>query len=196
MAAQNPMAGISGMIQQIKEQEQIVTQENRRLKQLIAIQDALIKKQREGLLEVAKTASELAAIEQERTKLRNKLNSQKTKLLVSAAETSDASSLIENTLAQSGPTEAISSGATGAATLKAIEVIQSQLFSLTEACLKNQDLSVPPEAVSDLISNVNEVIQKTIDNGIAKESAEDTIRRQNFVITSLVPEPEDEAEEE
>lgn len=196
MAAQNPLAGAGAIVQQIKEQEQFVTQENRKLKQLIAIQDALIKKQREGLLEVAKTAAELSAVEQERAKLRKKLNSQKTKLLVAAAESTDASSIIEQTLSESTPSESIANGATGTTTLKAIEFIQSGLFALTESCLKSQDLSVPPEAVNALISNVNDVIQNAIDSGVAKESPEDTIRRQSFVITSLVPEPEEDVEEE
>ncbi|OHS95938.1 hypothetical protein TRFO_37932 [Tritrichomonas foetus] len=192
-ATQDPMAGINAAIAQIKETETMAREENAHIKQLIAIQDALIQKQRQILLDVAKTSSELLAVEIQRSQLKQKLGSQKSKLLVSSSESSEVNSLIEQTLSQPDSQPPISSGASGAAALKAIELIQQNLFAVTESCLKTEDLSAPAESLQSLIIDVNEIIQQTLKSGVAKETTEDTVRRQSFVISALVPPPpEDE----
>ena len=94
-APKDPMAGITAVIKQIKETETVAREENDHVKQLISIQDSLIEKQRKLLVEVAKQSAELLAVEEKRNSLKEQLCSQKTKLLVSASEGSEGSSIID-----------------------------------------------------------------------------------------------------
>ena len=191
-ANQDPMSSISSFIQQIKETEAAVREENDRIKQLVAIQEALIQKQRNLLIEVAKTSSELLEVETQRTKLKQNLTSQKSKLLISAGESSETNSIVEQTLSDPSSIPSVSNTEAGAAALKAVELIQKSLFAVTEEALKSEDLSVPSDSLQTLVSSVNDIIQRTIKLGHAKETAEDTVRRQSFVISSLVgPSPEE-----
>lgn len=190
---QDPMAGISSTIQKIKEAEIACREENERVKQLVALQDALIRKQRSILKEVAKTSTELLEVELQRNKLKQKLASQKSQLLVSASESAETNSIIDETLNGSDIVPSISNSSSGSAALKAVELIQKCIFTTTEACLKTDDFTAPPESLQSLVSNVNQIIQRTVEAGLAKESSEDTVRRQSFVISSLIgPTPEDE----
>lgn len=191
-ASQDPMSSISSFIQQIKETEVAVREENERIKQLVAIQDALIQKQRNILIEVAKTSSELLEVETQRNKLKQTLSSQKSKLLISAGESSETNSIVEQTLSDPSSIPSVSNTESGAAALKAIELIQKTLFAVTEEALKSEDLSAPSDSVQTLVASVNDIIQRTIKLGHAKETAEDTVRRQSFVISSLVgPSPDE-----
>ncbi|OHT05495.1 hypothetical protein TRFO_26767 [Tritrichomonas foetus] len=179
------MAGIAAVISQINQQKEIAEEENHRYKQLLSIQDALIDKQRAALAEIAKTSQELQAVEEKRNQLKNQLSSQKSKLLIAASESSDLQTLIEQTVGADNS----SPMTTSPVALKCVEDIQKAVFSLTEAALKEDNLSIPAENMSDVILTVSEIIQNAISSGAAKETTEDTVRRQSFVISSLVPPP-------
>ena len=193
-APKDPMAGITAVIKQIKETETVAREENEHVKQLISIQDSLIEKQRKLLVEVAKQSAELLAVEEKRNSLKEQLCSQKTKLLVSASEGSEGSSIIDLTLNQPDMTPAIANSASGRAALKAIEQIQQSLFTITDSCLKTENLTVSQDAIQALILETNEVIQQVLQTGAAKETSEDTVRRQSFVIAALVPQQPTEEE--
>lgn len=184
---------IAAMIQQIAQQEKAVQLENKRLTQLMSIQDALIQKQRGILADVAKTAQELREVEEKRAKLRAALTMQKTQLLVGASESQDASTLIEETLMQSESDTPISTGTSGKATLKAIDAIQAKMMALTQECLQGQDLSIPSDQLQQFIGDVSDLLQKLVDGGLVTESPEDTIRRQSYIIASMVPNDDPDA---
>jgi myosin heavy subunit len=189
-ASPNPLAGFSNIIQQAKEQEASVTEENSRLKTLAKLQDDLIQKQRSALLEVAHTSAELAEVEKQRTILKARLAAQKTKLLVAASEAAQASSIIEKVIEASSPSP-IASSQSGAVALSAIEKIQSELFGVTDQCMKAQNLSVSPEIAGELVCSVNDIIEEAIRTGAVDESPEDTVKRQSYVISALIPQPEE-----
>jgi myosin heavy subunit len=184
--ASNPLAGLSNVIQKAKEEETAVLQENERLKKLLTLQEELIKKQRAALLEVTKTAAELAEIEKQRTLLKSRLASQKSQLLVSASEAAQVSSLIDKIIEDSSPPP-LSAGKTGELTLSAIEKIQAQTFAVTEQCMKDPNMSVPIDVANQLIFAVNDVVEAVIRSGAAEEPPEDTIKRQSYLISALVP---------
>ena len=189
--ATDPSAGIASIIQQIQQQKKLAEEDYQRTKQLTMIQDELIKKQRETLLQIQQTTNELEQVEEKRDNLKQKLASQKSRLLVAASESSDLTNLINDTIALDNPQ--IANTSSGAAALKAIEAIQTNVFSLTEECMKSENFTVPTDGMDQLIVTVNKLIQDAIKDGAVKESTEDTIRRQSFVISSLVsPQPEDE----
>ena len=194
MSAQKSASDAASILKQIAQHEQVVQLENKRLKQLLSIQDALIEKQRSVLCDVAAKAQELRKLEDEREKLRNKLNQQKTQLLVAGSESQDVSELIETVLGEDSVVPEVSESPAGENTLKVIEQIQASVFELTQACLNSPDLSVSPDQVTALITDVNNMIDEAVNNGLAKESPEDTIRRQSFVITSMIQEPTDGTE--
>ncbi|KAH0793462.1 hypothetical protein GPJ56_002509 [Histomonas meleagridis] len=181
------MNEINNMILALKEKEKQVNMENSRLKQLSQIQDALIDKQREILLEVVKTSKELIEVEQRRKEIKEMIEKQKHDLLISSAKAKNINSIIDKAIGDADHQAQVADGPTGIATLKIIEQIQNSLFTLTESCLDSQDLSVPEDKMKNLVSSVNEIIQNAIDSGFAKESPDDTIRRQSFIISSMVP---------
>ncbi|KAK8845003.1 hypothetical protein M9Y10_021178 [Tritrichomonas musculus] len=187
----DPTAGISSIIQQIQQQKKLVEEDYQRTKQLVSIQDELIKKQRDTLLQIQQTSNELQQVEEKRDSLKQQLATQKSKLLVAASESTDLTNLINDTIAQDNPQ--IANTSSGSAALKAIESIQNSVFSLTEECMKSENFTVSADGMDQLIVNVNKLIQDAIKDGSVKETTEDTIRRQSFVISSLVsPQPEDE----
>lgn len=189
--AADPTAGIASIIQQIQQQKKLAEEEYQRTKQLTEIQDELIKKQRDTLLQIAQTSNELQQVEEKRDSLKQKLSSQKSKLLVAASESSDLTNLINDTIALDNPQ--IANTSSGTTALKTIEAIQSNVFALTEECMKSENFTVSNDGMDQLIVTVNKLIQDAIKGGSVKESTEDTIRRQSFVISSLVsPQPEDE----
>ena len=187
---------IAALLQQISQQEKLVQLENKRLNQLMTIQDALIQKQRASLQEVSATATSLRAVEAQRAKLRAQLSLQKSKLLVSASESKDASSLIDETLAQGDIPPLLSTGAAGVAALKVVETLQANMMAMLQDCIKSPTLSVPSERVMEVILDINEVLQKLVDAGIVKESPENTIRRQAYVIQGLDAGADDEVAED
>lgn len=187
----DPTAGFASIIQQIQQQKKYAEEEYQRTKQLTLIQDELIKKQRDTLLQIQQTSNELQQVEEKRDALKQKLASQKSKLLVAASESSDLTNLINDTIALDSPQ--IANTSSGATALKTIEAIQSNVFALTEECMKSENFTVSADGVDQLIVTVNKLIQDAIKDGSVKESTEDTIRRQSFVISSLVsPQPEEE----
>ena len=188
----DPMAGIATVINQISQQKKLAEEENRRIQKLVEIQDTLIEKQRQTLQEISNTSQELKEIEAKRSALKEQLSSQKTKLLCAASESSDLTSLIEQTVTFDDL--AVSNGASGQAALKCIEEIQKAVFSLTNSCLEDDNLSIPGEQMNEVILTVNDIIQTAIQSGTVKESTEDTVRRQSFVISSLVPPQPTESE--
>ena len=191
MSKASDPTGIASIIQQIQQQKRLAEEDYQRTKQLSSIQDELIKKQRETLLQIQQTSNELQQIEEKRDALKQKLASQKSKLLVAASESSDLTNLINDTIAQDNPQ--IANTSSGASALKAIESIQSNVFSLTEECLKSENFIVSNDGMNQIIINVNKIIQDAIKDGSVKETTEDTIRRQSFIISSSVsPQPEDE----
>ena len=179
------------LLQQIVEQAKIVELENKRLKQLLSIQDAVIEQERTALREVAATTKELMKVEEERAKLRAQLGSQKSDLLVACSESHEVENLVEKSLESESGLSPISVTPAGRLALKVIEKIQGSILALTQLCLKSEDLSVPQDALTLVIEEVNQMIDDAVNSGIAKESPQDTIRRQAFVITSAMP-PEDE----
>lgn len=185
----DPSAGIASIIQQIHEQKEAAEEEFRRVKQISLIQDELIQKQRQTLTEIAETSFELEKVEQQRSALKQKLASQKSQLLVAASESSDLYSLINEAIDSEPPL--IASSSAGSAALKAIEEIQKDVFALTETCLQSSDFTIPQDSLTDVILSANNLIRTIVQNGNATESSEDTIRRQSFLISSLISPPED-----
>ena len=191
MSADKPSMDALALLQQIVEQAKIVELENKRLKQLLSIQDAVIEQERTALREVAATTKELMKVEEERAKLRAQLGSQKSDLLVACSESHEVENLVEKSLESESGLSPISVTPAGRLALKVIEKIQGSILALTQLCLKSEDLSVPQDALTLVIEEVNQMIDDAVNSGIAKESPQDTIRRQAFVITSAMP-PEDE----
>ena len=188
----DPLAGIAEMIQAVQEQDKVVREENSRLNKLLEVQDQLIEKQRILLKEVAETSSELYEILEKMKELKQKLFDQKKMLLVDSSESSQASSIIDEVVSQQTPPPSIANSPSGNLALKAVEIVGKQIFDLTESCLKSNELSVPAESIRELLAKVNDVIEASIRSGNATESEEDQIRRQSFIISALVPQPEEE----
>jgi chromosome segregation ATPase len=182
--ASNPLSSIDSIIAQLKEAESAATEGTDALSSLLARSDALISRHRDGLLEVARLSAELAEIEKRRSVLKAALASQKTKILVTAAETAEVNRLIEAAI-DSGGQEPIASGASGAAALQAIEKIQAAVFTLTEKCMQSEKLSLGPEDADALVCTVSDVIEEAVKNGSVVEAPEDTVRRQGHVIAAL-----------
>ena len=188
----NLLNNIPEMIKAIQEQENITKEENQRLQKLLQVQEQLIEKQRNSLKEVAETSLELLKVEEKRKELKQKLHTQKTKLLVSSSEGSEVSSIIGEVISQQPAPTAMSKTPSGTTALKVIELIQKQIFGLTESCLQSKELSVQPEILRETVVKVNEVIDSVVNSGNVKESSEDKIRRQSFVITALVQQTDQE----
>jgi hypothetical protein len=182
---------VSGLIAQAREQEVTAVAESKRLKELAARQESLITKQREALLAVSKTSSELAAVEWQRSAIKTQLTAQKSKLLVAAGEASTVTSLISQ--ATGGDEKSpISSGRSGPAVLEAIEKIQAIVFTVTEDCLKEENLAVNSSGASALICTVSDVIERAMNAARIDEDPEDTITRQSYVIQALAPRLEED----
>lgn len=177
---------VEEMLAAITNEEKRVTDENARLQKVLQIQNALIEKERNILVDVAKTSQELYEIEKKRAELKSKLSSHKTQLLVAASEAQEAMSVIQTTLADGPDSPAISETQSGKFALKIVEAINQNIFQLTEACLKSDSLSVDAGKLHEAINDVNSLIQKVIDADLATETQDDTIRRNSFVISNLV----------
>jgi hypothetical protein len=183
-------SSITSLVAQVKESETAATEAHDLLAALVTRSDELIARHREGLLEVARLSAELAEIEKRRAVLKSALASQKSKLLITAAETAEVSQLIEQAV-EAGEQAPIASGASGNVALQSIEKIQAAVFALTEKCLSSQNLTVAQEDADALICAVSDVVEEAVKAGGALEAPEDTIRRQSFVISALVPPPEE-----
>lgn len=173
------------MIQRINENEKKVTEENAVLTKVSQYQQELIERQRQLLKDVAQTNAELLAIEQKRAELKSKLSSQKTALLVAASEAQETSSIIRSVL-ENAPDTPMSSTKSSQMTLKIVDAISQSIFQLTESCIESQNLSIDSSKLQGTIADVNNLIQKVMDAGLAQESSEDTIRRQSYLISALV----------
>ncbi|KAH0792493.1 hypothetical protein GPJ56_003670 [Histomonas meleagridis] len=187
----NTMDSINAILKEIREEEQVVTEENLYLKKLEQIQNSLLNSQREQLTQVAKLSSELAEVEDKRKALQEQLLSQKAKLLISASESADASGIIEHALQNSEQTP-IGSQKIGEKTLSFIEIIQKSVFKITESCLKSDDLTASESDLKGLILKLNDLISNAVETGEIKEAPEDTARRQSYVISTLYSHEDDE----
>ena len=179
------------LLQQLIEQAKVVELDNKRLKQLVAIQESVIEEERATLREVAATTRELMKVEAERAKLRAQLGLEKSDLLVACSGSHEVENLVEKSLESETGLSPISATPAGRLALAVVEKIQGSIMALTQLCLKSEDLSVSQDALTLVIEDVNQMIDDAVNSGIAKESPQDTIRRQAFVITSVMP-PEDE----
>jgi hypothetical protein len=177
---------IASLVAQTRDAETAAARQQELLTSLIARSDELISRHREGLLEVARLSSELAEIEKRRAVLKGALASQKSRLLITAAETADVSRLIGQALEAEGE-----AAPAGSAALQPIEKIQAAVFALTEKCLSSQNLTVAQEDADALVCTVSEVLEEAVKAGAAQEAPEDTIRRQSYVISALLPPPEE-----
>ena len=186
------MANINQMVQAIQQQQELVIAENKRLNQILSIQKALIEKQRKYLIDVATTAKELLETEKQRMELKSKLASQKTALLVAASEAQETTALVGEVLQQDSGSPEIGATESGRIAAKVVDAVAAQVTQLTDECLGSDVLSVPPAAIQETISAINQLLQKVIDAGLATESPEDTIRRQSYAISSLVSSTEEE----
>jgi hypothetical protein len=174
------------LIAQAKEQEQSATEENERLKRLVALQESLVTKQREALLAVTNTCTELAEVEQKRTALKAQLSAQKSKLLIAASHFGEVSSAISQAVEGSNP-PSISAGKPGTIALETVEKIQAAVFALTESSLKSGKLAVSAGDANALVLAVNEILEEAISRGGAEEDPQDTISRQAHLIAALLP---------
>jgi hypothetical protein len=80
------------------------------------------------------------------------------KLLVTAAETSEISQLIESSLEPGSQTPI----ASGTAALEPIEKSQTEVFALTEKSLSSEKLQVGVEDANALICTVNDILEESI----------------------------------
>jgi hypothetical protein len=183
-------SSIASLVAQTREAESAAAETHDLLSSLIAKSDELISRQREGLLEVARLSAELAEIEKRRAVLKSALASQKSKLLITAAETAEVNQLIEQAV-EAGGQAPVASGASGNVALQSIEKIQAAVFALTEKCLSSQTLTVGQEDADALICTVSDVLEEAVKAGGAQEAPEDTIRRQSYVISALLPQPDE-----
>lgn len=194
--ASSGLGNLAAIIQQTKQQEQMALEENKRLKVLVSIQDALVGKERSILVEVAKTSTELQEVEKKRAELKAKLAGQKTQMLITVAESTEVSRVVERVVSATDQPSIASSNA-GSMALKAIEGIQSSIFGLVSKCLESETISVDGDSLNELVVDVSEVVEAVVQNGGAEEKLEDTIRRQGYVLAAMVPgQEEDETETE
>ena len=189
---QKPSLNLNSIIQAVQQQQEVATDENKRLHQILAIQKTLMEKQRKYLLDIATTTKELLEVELKRKALKEKLASQKTALLIAASEAQETQNIVGEVIQAAPDAPPISSTESGQFAAKIVDAISSQVFEMTEQCLKSQDLSISSTDIQSAIISINQLIQKVIDAGIATESPEDTIRRQSYAISSLVSTPEEE----
>lgn len=183
---QGGLPDVSSMISAIANNEKLVVEENSRLKQIYAIQEALMEKQRKALKEVAQTSAELLEVEKKRAELKEKLASQKTQLLTSSAEAQEVSSIIEEILNNSPQPTPIAETNSGNIALKIVETVAKHVSELTDACIKDKTLCAPASNLQDIIMVTSQLIQKVADADLIKESSQDVINRQSYVISSLV----------
>jgi hypothetical protein len=178
------------MIAQAREQETAALEENERLKSLVALADSLIAKQRDALTDVARLCTELSAVEAQRSALKNRLASQKSTLLVAASEVAGVTVAVDQSL--EGAAEApISAGPAGAAALEAIEKIQAAVFAVTQSCLQSDKFTVQVGEANALVCTVSDIIDDVVKKGAAVEDTEDTVRRQSYIISAFVSQPEE-----
>jgi multidrug efflux pump subunit AcrA (membrane-fusion protein) len=188
---------ISAIIAQSKKQEENLTQENKRLKSILAGQDALIQKHREGLLEAAKASSELSDLEKQRANIKRKLAGQKSKLLVASSESSEVATIVEKSM-DGDTTFPISNMKAGSVALAFIDKIEPEISALVAQCVESENLSIGDEELNRVIFSVSEALESAVNTGEIIEAPEDQVKRQALVIKSLMEgnEPEDEDEEE
>jgi hypothetical protein len=178
------------LIAQAREQEAAVLAENQRLKALLEQTDSLIAEQRAALLDVARLSGELVTVEADRSALKSRLASQKSVLLVTASQVAGVSAAVDQLL-DGANQPAISAGPAGAAALEAIEKIQAAVFAVTESCLQSESLVVPVAEANALVCTVNDIVEDVVRKGAAVEDTPDTVRRQSYIISALVPQPDE-----
>jgi hypothetical protein len=188
-AARSP-SSVASFVTQVKEAETAATETHEVLASILAKSEDLISRQRESLLEVARLSSELAEIEKRRSVLKAALASKKAKLLIGAAETSEVIQSFEQAV-ESGGQSSVASSSAGTVALQAIEKIQAAVFGLTEKALRNDNLQADSDDANALISTVNDVIEEAIKSGGIIEAPADTVRRQSYVISALLPQSEE-----
>lgn len=178
---------LSKLMAQVKASEAQAQEENQKLKQLLSIQETLMQKQREALLNVAELSSQLMEVDKQRKALQEELLTQRTQLLLDSAESKRLSATIEEVLSDANIP--VSDPETSQVILQSIEDIQKGVFTVTESSLQQEDLKVKPEEVKTLVKNINTIIESAIQSGTIKEDPEDTVRRQGYVIDTLISEP-------
>ena len=181
---QNSKLNLTELLKKVEINKVEAEQENEILKNLMEKQNTLIQRQRQTLLKVAELSSQLAEIEKQKKTIQSQLQSERTQLLLIASQSKQLNTEIEQALADADiPT---TDSNTSTTVLHSIEQIQRSLYSVTENALQKEDLQVTPEEARQLVSDVNDVIEDAIKTGAIKEDAEDTIRRQGFIINSLI----------
>jgi len=181
---------LSAIIEQTKEQEKATEDDHHRLKELATIQEALLAKERQTLLDIARAASELREVEKARAGLKGKLATQKTALLVGASDIALLSAEIEKVLSSDG--EPGTPGVAGAAALKAVEAIWGLLYGVTNDCLESQEMVAAAGTMSDAVTAIVGVLDEAVTKGDVIEKPEDTIRRQGLVLGAMAPAPDDD----
>ena len=174
-----PSAGlpnINSIIQAVQKQQDLAQDENKRLQQILAIQQSLVEKQRKYLVDIAETTKELLEVEKKRNELKAILSTQKSGLLIAASEAQEASTLVGEVLQAAPDAPPVSATESGQFAAKIVDAVSSEIFQLTEKCLKSEDLSISNNDIQGSIIAINQLVQKLIDAVIAIESPEDSIR--------------------
>lgn len=174
----------ASILQQVNQQEENAKQQNTQLQEILKSQEDLINHQRETLIKVSKLSADLSNYDKKRAEILDQLEAQKTNLLLIASQSKHVNEALEAILSQSDIS--VSKTVTGTTVLHAIEDIQKSVFNVTESAIQNQDLSVPPELVNELVRNTNAVIENAIETGSIKEETNDKVRRQSFIINSML----------
>lgn len=170
----------------LAQQEKLLKTEGERMQQLLALQEQQTKEQQALLLEVSNTSQQLVEIEKKRAALISKLKSYKTQLLVASADISKIQAAI-NDIVHEHVDESSGGSAAQSSTLNIIEKIQDGVYTVTHKCVQGESLTAPPEAMAQLVLEANTAIEDGIKSGAIEELPEDTIKRQNVIIDTLVP---------
>lgn len=154
---------------------------NVELLELLVSQNTILQNKRKELYEVSKLAKELILIEDKRNKIIEQLNECKTEVLNNCS-----SNIAKDSILSFEPNDSkISKTKTGVSTLKIIERIENRVSKMISTCAKSDSFSVTKNDLNNFIIEINDIIQESVDDGIIKESKEDTFTRQSYVISAL-----------
>lgn len=173
----------TAIIKSMQKLESDITTENARIRKLLQFQDSAIDEHRRCLREASEAARALDKVDKQRAAVQSELCAMRTKLILSASESSALSAQIRATVDTAA--DPIAETRAGVAVGAAAAEIHNTVFGVTEECLQSNDLCVSPDAMNDLVLKISDIVQKCVDGDRTLETAEDKILRQEIVISSL-----------
>ena len=183
--------------QKAEEDLKEVTEENEKLKDFIVMQQELISKQQSILQKISENSKKLIEIENSRQLSLTEITKFKNLLKNLDGRETDFSQLVETTLeveSMKEPEKIQTDDHIQRLIMvsKAIETIQTLLYSTTEKCMKESRPFVTKEEMQCIILSANKIIEMAIESGVGSETIEEAISRQQRVLHALDPNVQDQ----